>query len=180
MSRSPKFARCVFVPRHHVENLPKGSRVYDVSSYAEEPYCTLSPMWVHGDIPVPGTAGVTSDTVEGVWQGLKVIRGQTAPRYFRGPGAKRGGKPSGHLLGKKLLGIIEARRQIYIPTYEWMLEHKIDPALIAHWIDEAFRGVTQYFHDTGGTSDVNDAEGKLAHAAVLAQYLNRRCAERSG
>jgi predicted DCC family thiol-disulfide oxidoreductase YuxK len=42
-------------------------------------------MWVHGGIPVPGMDGTTSDTVEGVWQGLKVIRGQIATRYFRGP-----------------------------------------------------------------------------------------------
>ena len=88
MSRSAQFARCVFVPRYHVENLPAGSVVYDVSSYAEPPFCELSPMWVHGGIPVPGLPGQTSDTVEGVWQGLKVIRGKTAPRFFRGPGAQ--------------------------------------------------------------------------------------------
>ena len=59
MSRRLDFARCVFVPRYHVENLPTGSVVYDVSSYAEPPYCELSPMWVHGGIPVPGVEYVT-------------------------------------------------------------------------------------------------------------------------
>ncbi len=91
MSRPVHFARCVFVPRYHVENLPAGSVVIDVSSYAEPPHCELSPMWVHGGIPVPGTPGETSDTVEGVWQGLKVIRGKTAPRYFRGPARSAAG-----------------------------------------------------------------------------------------
>src|SRR5207248_9110280 len=67
----------------HREYLPAGSVVIDASSYAEFPYCTLSPMWVHGGIPVPGMPGTTSDTVEGIWQGLKVIRGAIAPRYFR-------------------------------------------------------------------------------------------------
>ena len=43
--------------------------------------------------PVPGME-VTSDTVEGIWQGLKVIRGFDRPAvYFAGPGKKRGGKP---------------------------------------------------------------------------------------
>ena len=93
MPRQLPFARCVFVPRHHAACLPPGGVVIDVSSYADPPFCTLSPMWVHGGIPVPGMPGTTSDTVEGVWQGLKVIRGKTAPRYFRGPGQKRGGKP---------------------------------------------------------------------------------------
>ena len=180
MARSPAFARCVFVPSYHRDNLPDGSAVFDVSSYADPPFCTLSPMWVHGDIPVSGMPGTVSDTVEGVWQGLKVIRGKTAPRYFRGPGAKRGGKPSGHQFGTKLLGIVEARRKIYVPTYEWMLENCIDPAVIDGFIAAAFAGVTQHFHDLADNGDINDASQPLAHAAVLAQYLNRLCADRVG
>lgn len=178
MSRSVKFARCVFVPRYHVENLPAGSTVIDASSYAESPYCELSPMWVHGGIPIPGMPGVTSDTVEGVWQGLKMIRGKTAPRYFRGPGAKRGGKPSGHSFGKKQLGVVDARRLIYVPTYEWMLENRISPDVLRGFTDAALAGVPQHFHDVGDNGDPNDADQPLAHAAVLVRYLNRKCAER--
>ena len=176
----PSFARCVFVPAHHRENLPAGSTVHDVSSYADEPYCTLSPMWVHGGIPVPGMPGETSDTVEGVWQGLKVIRGRIATRYFRGPGRKRGGKPSGHLYGGKELGIVEARRRIYVVAYEWVLEHRIDPELIRGFVDAALAGVTQFFHDVGDNGDLNNPDRPLAHAAVLVQYLNRSCAELVG
>jgi len=91
MVRSPAFALCVFVPSHHRDNLPDGGAVFDVSSYADPPFCTLSPMWVHGGIPVSGMPGTVSDTVEGVRQGLKVIRGKTAPQYFRGPGASSSG-----------------------------------------------------------------------------------------
>jgi hypothetical protein len=180
MSARQPFARAVFVPRYHVENLPAGSVVIDVSSYGPEPYCTLSPMWVHGGIPVPGLSGQTSDTVEGVWQGLKVIRGKIATRYFRGPGAKRGGKPSGHKFGKKELGIVEARRRIYIPTYVWMLENCIEPKLLEELIATALSGVTQHIHDVGDNGDANDANQPLAHAAVLVQYINRKCAERVG
>jgi len=179
MARAVHFARCVFVPRYHVENLPAGGTVYDMSSYAEPPYCELSPMPVHGGIPVPGVPGETSDTVEGVWQGLKVIRGSTAPRFFRGPGAKRGGKPSGHRFGTKLLGVVEARRRIYVPTYECSLEHRIAPALIETFIEAALAGVAQHFHDVGDNGDPSDATQPLAHAAVLVRYLNRKCAERA-
>ena len=178
MPRTPIFARCVFVPRYHIENLPTGSVVYDVSSYADPPYCRLSPMWVHGGIPVPGADGVSSDTVEGVWQGLKVIRGKTASRFFSGPGMKRGGKPSGHLFGRKEIGVIEARRRIYVPTYEWVLENRIAPELILGFINAACAGVVQHFHDVGDNGDPNDPDQPLAHAAVLVRYLNRRCAER--
>jgi hypothetical protein len=180
VSRRPPFARAVFVPRYHVENLPPGSRVVDVSSYAPEPFCTLSPMWVHGGVPVPGMPGETSDTVEGVWQGLKVIRGAIATRYFRGPGAKRGGKPSGHRLGRQTLGVVEARRRIYVPTYEWVLENRADPDLVEGLIAAALAGVVQYVHDVGDNGDINDPDQPLAHAAVLVQYVNRKCGERAG
>jgi hypothetical protein len=168
------FARCVFIPAHHRPNLPTGSIVYDVSSYGDAPYCTLSPMWVHGGIPVPGSPGQTSDTVEGIWQGLKIIRGKTAPRYFNGPGQKRGGKPSGHQYGKKLLPIVEARLKIYRVAYEWMLENRADPTLIERFLTQARDGVPQYFHDVGSNGNINDADQPLAHAAVLVQYLNRK------
>jgi hypothetical protein len=171
------FARCVFLPAHHRPNLPNGSVVYDVSSYGDPPYCTLSPMWVHGGIPIPGSPSQTSDTVEGIWQGLKIIRGKTATRYFRGPGQKRGGKPSGHQYGKTQLGIVEARLKIYRVAYEWMLENRADPNLIQHFLAVARSGIPQHFHDVGSNGDLNDADQPLAHAAVLVQYLNRKLLE---
>jgi hypothetical protein len=179
MARAKRFAPCVFVAYSQRNNLPSGSVVYDVSSYGDFPYCTLSPMWVHGSIPVPGMPGVTSDTVEGIWQGLKVIRGQTAPRYFAGPGHKRGGKPSGHQYGDKLLKIVEAREKIYRVTYEWVLANKVDQALIGGFVEQAFAGVTQYFHDVSDNGDINYPDEGWAHAAVLVRYLNRLCTQHS-
>jgi hypothetical protein len=161
--------------------MPAGTVVYDVSSYADHPYCTFSPMWVHGGIPVPGMPGVKSDTVEGIWQGLKVIRGKTAPHLFKGRGKKRGGKkPSGHQYGAKLLGYVEARYKIYKVAYEWVLGHRIDPGLIAGFVDQAFRGVPQHFHDLGDNGDINNTDSGVAHASFLVQYLNRLCAQREG
>src|SRR5436190_188452 len=133
--RRTDFARCVFLPHRHRDNVPRGSVVYDVSSYADFPYCTLSPMWEHGSIPVPGTPGATSDTVEGIWQGLKMIRGKTAPHLFRGRGQKRGGgKPAGHLYRGRLIGYVEARFKIYTVAYEWVLDNRIDPELIGQFL----------------------------------------------
>jgi hypothetical protein len=131
-------------------------------------------MWAHGGIPVPGIAGTTSDSVEGVWQGLKVIRGQIAPRYFQGRGQKRGGKPAGHQYGKKLLKIVEARDRVYRAAYEWMLEHKADSELLAQFIDQARRGVPQHFHDVSDNGDISNPDEGWAHAAVLVQWLNRQ------
>jgi hypothetical protein len=60
-----------------------------------------------------------------------------------------------------------------------MLEHRIDPALIDGFIDDAFAGLPQYFHDLGDNGDVNNPDEGWAHASVLVLYLNRRCAERA-
>ncbi len=48
---------------------------------------------------------------------------------------------------------------------------------MAGFVARARSGVTQYFHDVGSNGDLNDATQPLAHAAVLVQYLNRKCAE---
>src|SRR5262245_10732728 len=178
--RQRTFTRCVFLSDNHRENAPAGARIYDVSSYADPPYCQLSPVWAHGGIPIPGMPGKSSDSVEGIWQGLKVIRGKIAPHLFRGRGQKRGGKPSGHLYGDRELGIVEARLKIYRVADEWRLGNRIDPALIGGFVEAACAGVEQHFHDLGDNGDVNNPDEAWAHASVLVQYLNRRCAERAG
>jgi hypothetical protein len=179
MSKRPQFAPCVFLAYSSRDNLPAGSVILDVSSYADHPFCTFSPMWAHGGIPIPGMPGQTSDSVEGIWQGLKVIRGKTAPRLFRGKGQKRGGKPSGHQFGNKLLDIVEARQKIYKVAYEWILVNRVDQALIEQMIETACQGVTQYIHDVGDNGDIGNANEPLAHAALVVQFINRRCAERA-
>src|SRR5262245_16686781 len=173
------YTRCVFLPASHRANVPAGVHVYDVSSYADPPFCTLSPMYAHGGIPIPGMPGRTSDSVEGIWQGLKVIRSKTAPQHFRGKGSKRGGKPAGHQYGDQLLGIVEAREKIYRVSYEWMLEHRVDPALIQLFLDRAFAQEQQLFHDVGDNGNIHDRDSAWCHAACLVQYLNRRCARLS-
>jgi Family of unknown function (DUF6939) len=179
-SRSLPYRPCLFAPYNHLDHLPRGVLIHDVSSYADPPYCTLSPMWVHDGIPVPGMPGATSDSVEGIWQGLKVIRGKTALHLLKGPGRKRsGGKPSGHEYGDRLLGIVEARRKIYCVAYEWVLAHRVDPAIIEGFIQAAFDGMAQVFHDTGDNGDINNTSEPLADAGVLVQCLNRLCARRA-
>src|SRR5262245_36944379 len=183
MPRKPRqdFTRCTFLPYRHRENVPRGALMYDVSSYADHPFCAFSPMWVPGGIPVPGWPGQTSDSVEGVWQGLKVIRGKIAPRLFRGKGVKRGGKkPEGHRYGDQVIGYAEARRKIYLPAYEWVLANRIDPALIQTFLERARAGQQQFFHDLGDNGDLNNLEEAIAHSSLLVRYLNRLLTEGQG
>lgn len=177
---SPQPRPCLFLPYRCRAQVPRGTVVYDVSSHADPPYCQLSPFYAHGDIPVPGMSGTTSDSVEGIWQGLKVIRGKTAPRYFSGMGRKRGGnKPSGHQYGNKLLGIVEARYKIYRVAYEWVLDHKLTH-LVQEFVNQALMGQPQAFHDLGDNGDINNPDAPLAHAALLVQYINRLVRKQTG
>ena len=175
MSRRKNAVPCLFVPNRLREQVPSGAVVYDVRSYADHPYCTLSPMWPHGGIPVPGMSGTTSDSVEGIWQGLKLINGKLSRRHFSGQGFKRGGKPRGHQYGDKLLKLVEAREKIYRVAYEWMLDHRADPKLIELFVTQSLSGIPQYFHDVSNNGHIGNPDEGWAHAAVLVQYLNRRC-----
>lgn len=113
--------------------------------------------------------------MEGIRQGLKVIHGKIAPRFFEGSGRKRAGKPRGHQYGtsSRLLGLEEARRKIYIPAYEWMLDHRIEISVIAGIIENAFRGIPQFFYDREDNGSIAK-DAPLAHAKVLVDYINRR------
>ncbi|WP_372370484.1 hypothetical protein [Candidatus Uabimicrobium sp. HlEnr_7] len=167
-----KYAKCHFVAFSKRDHVSKDALLIDVSSYSEEPYCQFSPFYVHNDIPIPKKPGEYSDTVEGIWQGLKVIRKKIAPRYFRGPGKKRGGKPEGHKYGGKLLSIVEARYKIYKISYDWVLENKIEQVIYRDILDNAKKGIPQYFHDMENNGDINNPSSPLAHASLLVQYIN--------
>lgn len=177
MPRSRKLVRCRFLPyvQARTSSPPVGTEWIDVSSSAEPPLNQLSPFYAHGGIPIPGMPNRTSDSVEGIWQGLKVIRGRTAPRFFTGGGQKRGGKPSGHEFGlpERLLGLTDARRKIYIPAYEWMLANRVKAEILDDIIAAAFRGVPQFFYDREDNGSI-DRDQPLAHARVLVDFLNRR------
>ncbi len=56
----------------------QGKRVIDASSRAPRPYCYLSLLHLHGNIPIPGMEGRTADAVEGIWPGLKVFQDRVA------------------------------------------------------------------------------------------------------
>lgn len=125
--------------RKKPENILKkypGAILADVTSNAKDGLVKLSPFYPHGDIPVPFSEGMKATCVEAIWQGLKVFEDADVDislfRNDRMEGLKRTvrkfGKPLGHrkgVNGKELLSYIEARKQIYIPSYQWVLEHRV-------------------------------------------------------
>ena len=152
----------------------------DVTSGAKDGLVKLSPFYPHGGIPVPFSEGYTATCVEAIWQGLKVFeRVDVDVQMFMNDTMKnikrtvrRFGKPLGHrkgVNGTELLGYIEARKQIYIPTYRWVLENKV-----AHIIEQlrtaSNEGKTIVLLDYDTNADVENPKKPLSHASLIKAY----------
>ncbi len=154
----------------------QGQRVLDVSSRAPLPFRYLSPFYPHGHIPVRGMAGTTADSVEGVWQGPKLIQGAIDPTYFHGRCKKRRGKPTGHLYGTRVLTYQQARHLIYVSLYPWMVYHAPHARDTALQLLREGRHQDIFLHDVDTNGDIEDLTRPLAHAAVLVHILNENLA----
>jgi hypothetical protein len=151
--------------------------ILDVTSRASEPWVRLSPFYPHGGIPVPGHPGRTSQSVEGVWQALKVFASEEEDFAKLEIAAMKGikrtvrrlGPPLGHRLNGRLLGYEEARRWLYLPTYRWMLDHRAADLIAELRELSSDRTVVLLDYTTNG--DVADLLTPLSHAALVAQRI---------
>ena len=152
----------------------------DVTSGAKDGLVKLSPFYPHGDIPVPFSEGYMATCVEAIWQGLKVFEScDVDTSLFLNDTMKglkrtvrRYGKPLGHrkgVNGTELLGYIEARKQIYIPTYKWVLEHKVTN--IIERLREASKTKTIVLLDYDTNADVDNPKKPLSHASLIKAYV---------
>ena len=141
----------------------------------------LSPFYPHGGIPVPFSEGYTATCVEAIWQGLKVFEGADVDTsLFQNDTMKglkrtvrRFGKPLGHrkgVNGTELLGYIEARKLIYIPTYQWVLENKVLP-IIERLRNASNEGKTIVLLDYDTNADVQNVKKPLSHASLIKAYV---------
>lgn len=152
----------------------------DVTSGAKDGLVKLSPFYPHGGIPVPFSEGYTATCVEAIWQGLKVFEDcDVDVEMFQNDTMKnikrtvrRFGKPLGHrkgVHGTELLGYIEARKLIYIPTYKWVLENKV--SFIIDRLREASKTKTIVLLDYDTNADVENAKKPLSHASLIKAYV---------
>lgn len=153
--------------------------IADVTSQATDGLVRLSPFYPHGGIPVPFSEGYTAMCVEAIWQGLKVFEtadvdvdmfaNDTMKNIKRT--VRRFGKPLGHrkgVNGTELLGYIEARKQIYLPAYKWVLENKV--ANIIERLKEASKTKTIVLLDYTTNCDIDNPKTPLSHAFLIKAY----------
>lgn len=153
----------------------------DVTSQADTRLRELSPFYPHYGIPVPFSDGYTATCVEAIWQGLKVFEScDVDVQMFQNDTmrnikrtVRRFGKPLGHrkgVNGTELLGYIEARKQIYIPTYKWVLENKV-ASIIERLRTASIEGKTIILLDYDTNADVENAKKPLSHASLIKAYV---------
>jgi hypothetical protein len=154
--------------------------IIDVTSHAVDEFVKFSPFYPNGGIPVPFTDGVVAVSVEGIWQGLKVFEDidvdttffskrdmKNLKRTVRKYGPCLGHRKGVH--GEELLGYIEARKQIYLPCYKWVLENKLKKLVTAIRIISKNKPVVLLDYNTN--PDVNNPKKALSHASLIKAYI---------
>ncbi len=169
--------------RKKMETLEKeypGAMIIDVTSHADDEFVKFSPFYPHGGIPIPYSNGVTSQTVEGIWQGLKVFENvgvdvhsfkitdmknikRTSRKFGDCLGHRKG------IRGEEMLEYIEARKEIYLPAYKWVLENKLKKLVTAIRIIAKNKPVVLLDYDTN--ADVNNPKKPLSHASLIKAYI---------
>lgn len=155
-------------------------KIIDITSKAPEPFVKLSPFYPIGDIPVPLSEGHFAQSVEGIWQGLKVFESEgidlSKMEVTTMKGLKRTvrkfGNVKGHQAGisnQDLLPYIDARKQIYLPAYRWVLDHKVDDVLQLIRDEAAQHPVILLDYEING--DIDNAAKPLSHAYLVKYYL---------
>jgi hypothetical protein len=164
------------------EEFPKAV-ILDVTSTSESRSARLlSPFYPHMNIPIPFTEGVKATCVEAVWQGLKVFetadvdlstfKNNTMKEMKRT--ARKYGLPKGHrkgVYGTDLLNYFEARMQIYLPTYKWMLDNIPEVHHVVERIKAQSKKQDIVLLDYNTNIDFRDISKPLSHAGLVKLYI---------
>jgi len=156
------------------------AKIVDVTSKATTGLVKLSPFYPHGDIPIPFSQNRKAISVEGIWQALKVFESADIDEaMFSNDTMKdikrtvrKYGKPLGHrkgVNGTDLLNYIDARIQIYLPSYLWVLENKVSE--IIERLKEASQNEDIVLLDYETNCDVLNPKKPLSHAFLVKAYV---------
>lgn len=156
------------------------AKFVDVTSKAKNSLVKLSPFYPHGNIPIPFTEDTKGMSVEGIWQALKVFESADIDLSVLDNDTMRDikrttrkfGKILGHrkgINGVELLNYLEARIEIYLPTYLWVLTHKLEE--IISRLKEASNKEDIVLLDYDTNSDVLNPKKPLSHASLVKAYV---------
>lgn len=169
--------------RSKLENIKKkypNAIICDITSTSDNSLVKLSPFYPHGDIPVPFSNGCFGASVEGIWQGLKVFENEDVDLAYLSNTSMKGlkrtcrihGKVIGHrkgINGNEILDYQTAKFEIYIPTYQWVLDNKV--SYILEKMRAAMENQDLVLLDYNTSENVLDETKPLSHAFLVKAYL---------
>jgi hypothetical protein len=128
----------------------------------------------------PTRLDCVAQSVEGVWQGLKVFESEDIDTskfaVANMKGIKRSVRSRGRVLGHRfgvesdeLLTYLDARHRIYLPTYRWVLDNCLTAELEQLKAEMARHDIVLLDYETN--ADVADLSKPLSHASLVASYL---------
>ena len=152
--------------------------ILDVTSKGDLPWVKFSPFYPHGQIPVPFYPRWTSQSVEGIWQGLKVFESagierskmQITDMKNLKRTQRKHGKCQGHQAGEQLLTYLEARKLIYLPAYHWVLANSLSS--LVEKLEELAQVQTAILLDYETNGDVENIQKPLSHAYLIKYYID--------
>lgn len=156
------------------------AKIIDVTSKATTNLVKLSPFYPHGDIPIPFSENRIAKSVEGIWQALKVFESADIDEVMFSNDTmkdikrtvRKYGNPLGHrkgVNGKELLNYIDARIQIYLPSYLWVLENKVTEIIERLKIASQKEDIVLLDYETN--CDILNPKKPLSHAFLLKAYV---------
>jgi len=156
------------------------AKIVDVTSKATTCLIKLSPFYPHGDIPILFSENRKAKSVEGIWQALKVFESADIDEaMFYNDTMKdikrtvrKYGKPLGHrkgVNGSELLNYIDARIQIYLPSYLWILENKVSEIIERLRVASQKEDIVLLDYETN--CDVLNSKKPLSHAFLVKAYV---------
>lgn len=159
--------------------------VVDTTSHCV-PFNMFSPfyVWPNQVIPVPGLPNTHSHSVEGIWQGLKIIDGHTDISLFGPARAKKRRTPEyGSCMfqfGDTQIDYTAARKEIFVPAYTWMFEHLVPEVMKDTLFMVAESGIQLFFCDVDANPDLENTTSPFSHSSLLVDLVNAELSRRSG
>jgi len=171
--------------RRKIESIKKEfpeASIVDVTSKGSLSMVKFSPFYPIGNIPVPFSENVFAESVEGIWQGLKVFKNEDIDTSKFSITSMKGlkrtvrkfGVPKGHrkgINGKELLDYISARKLIYLPVYSWVLHNRLQNELAELHAIAKKHTLILLDYETNG--DVENPAKPLSHAQLIKMEIEK-------
>ena len=156
------------------------SEIIDVTSKATNDYVKFSPFYPIGNIPIPFTDNRYSESVEGIWQALKVFEnhGIDESKFLikNMKNLKRTTRKFGTVLGhqkgiysSELLDYYSARLNIYVPSYEYILKNYLNDLVEELKTISATKSLVLLDYETN--TDLKNITKPLSHASLIKSFI---------